>query len=377
MTRTIPLKTVEPEEFPAFNKHVCPPTFGGGPIDPVTANVRLARNLLVNLDLVLPDGKKVPLWILEDPEDPAGGKVFPSKTIRTVQGDIIHARVGGKTNTHTIHWHGIEPTPMNDGVGKNSFEISGNFTYQIATNEAGTYFYHCHKNTTLHFEMGLYGLFIVDPKKRDTPEAAGIQGPPYRTGGPGFAAAFNPPTHVRKYDVEAFWVPDEIDSKWHTLGHNAFMQICDLSNPVAAENFTRDGFLHDFNPDIFLITGKGRHGTGDTATFEEVEINAKVGETILIRVLNAGYTIQEYRIGLPAEVIAMDGHPLGVPPRHQYSHPFKLAAGEPFRLTSAMRTDLLIRASEAGKFPAEIDYIHWITGKKLFTARTFINVGST
>lgn len=374
MTRIIPLRKVEPEEFPEFNKHVCPPTFSGGPIDPVEANIRIARNLLVNLDLILPDGEKVPMWIIEDPEDPEGGKFFPSKTIRTTQGDVIHARVGNKTNTHTIHWHGIEPTTINDGVGKHSFEVSGNFTYQFATSEAGTYFYHCHKNTTLHFEMGLYGLFIVDPKKPDTPEAAGIEGPPYRTGGPGFAAAFNPPTHVRKYDVEAFWVGDEIDSRWHTLGHNAFMQKCDPADPVAAENFTQDGFLHDFNPDIFLITGKGRRARSDTATFEEVEINAKVGDTILIRILDAGYTIQEYRIGLPAEVIAIDGHPLGVPPRHQYSHPFMLAASEPFRLTSARRHDLLIRATEAGKFPAEIDYIHWITEKKLFTARTFINI---
>ncbi len=372
---------MEPAEFPAFNKHVCPPTFGGGPIDPVPANVNVARNLLVNLDLVLPDGEKIPMWIIEDPEDPAGGKVFPSKMIRTTRGDVVHARVGAKTNTHTIHWHGIEPTAMNDGVGKHSFEVAsfevgGNFTYQFATNEAGTYFYHCHKNTVLHFEMGLYGLFIVDPKKPDTPDAAGIEGPPYRTGGPGFAAAFNPPTHVRKYDVEAFWVGDDIDSKWHALGHNAFMQICDPANPIAAENFTQDGFLHDFNPDIFLITGKGRRtrGVGDIADFDEVAINAKVGDTILIRLLNAGYTIQDYRVGLPAEVIAMDGHALGVPPRQQYSHPFMLAANEPFRITAARRYDMLIKASEAGEFPAQMDYMHWITGKKLFTARTSINI---
>lgn len=374
--RTIPLRKIEPSEFPGFNKHVCPPTFGGGPLDPVPANVNVARNLLVNLDLVLPDREKVPMWILEDPDDPVGGQVFPSKAIRTTEGDVVHARVGSKVNTHTIHWHGIEPTPMNDGVGKHSFEISGNFVYQFSTNQAGTYFYHCHKNTTLHFEMGLYGLFIVDPKKPDVPEAAGISGPPYKAGGPGFAAAFNPPTHVRKYDVEAFWVPDEIDSAWHVLGHDAFMQKCVPDNPVAAKNFTQDGFLNNFRPDVFVMTGHGRRakGIGDSATFEKVAIKATVGQTILVRVLNAGYTIQEYTIGMPAEVIAMDGHPLGVPPAHSYSHPFTLATNQPFRLTSAMRHDLLITATQAGRFRARVDFIHWVSGKRLFTAETSIDV---
>lgn len=373
---TIPLPVVTPEARPAFHKHVCPPTFGGGPLDPVPANITIARNLLVNHDLILPGGEKIPMWIIEDPDDPAGGRVFPSALIRTAEGDVVHVRVGSKTNTHTIHWHGIEPTSMNDGVGKHSFEISGNFTYQFATRQAGTYFYHCHKNTVLHFEMGLYGLLIVDPKKPNIPEAAGISGPPYITGGPGFAAAFNPPSNVRKYDVEALWVPDEIDSRWHILGHNASMQDCNPDNPTAPETFTQDGILNNFNPDIFLITGSGRRaqGAGDSATFDEVSVKAKVGQTILIRLSNAGYTVQEYHIGLPVEVIAMDGHPLGMPPRHQYSHPFSRAANEPFRLTSAMRHDLLIKATSPGKFPAEVDFLHWVSGKKLFTAKTFIEV---
>lgn len=374
--RTIPLPSIPPDELAAFHKHVCPPTFEGGPLDPVTPTVRIARNLLVNLDLELPDGSKVPMWIIEDPEDKEGGRVFPSKTIRTVEGDIVHARVGSLTNTHTIHWHGIEPTTMNDGVGKHSFEVSGNFTYQFATNQAGTFFYHCHKNTPLHFEMGLYGLFIVDPKKPDAPEAAGVAGPPYKTGGPGFVAAFNPPTHVRKYDVEAAWAFDEIERRWHDLGHNAFMQDCDPDNPVGAKTFTQNGFLNNFNPDVFVISGKAKRAQrpGDNITFEEVEIKARVGETILIRLLNAGYTLQEYKIGMPVEVIAMDGYPLGVPGVGPYSHPFTRGPNESFRLTSAMRHDLLIRAAEPGRFPVQVDFIHWINGSRLCTAKTFINV---
>ncbi|MBI4331499.1 MAG: multicopper oxidase domain-containing protein [Chloroflexi bacterium] len=371
--RNIPLRTVSPDEFPVLNKHVCPPTFSGDAIDPVNPTRRIARNLLVNIDLELRDGMKIPLWILEDPDDPVGGRVFPSKTIRTVEGEIVHARVGAHTNTHTIHWHGIEPTPMNDGVGKHSFEISGNFVYQFATNQAGTFLYHCHKNTALHFELGLYGAFIVDPKKPDVPEARDVPDPPYPPGGPGFVRAFNPPTHCVKYDVEALWVPDDIDTRWHTLGHDAFMQKCDPGNPLSPANFTRDGILNDFRPDVFVLSGEARRIDDDTP-FEKAAIHCKAGQTILLRFIDATYTVNEIRIGLPLQFIAEDGYPFGVPPRGQYSHPVERAAGEPIRITAAMRGDALIRPTTPGRFPCTIDFFHWITGKRLYRATTFINV---
>jgi FtsP/CotA-like multicopper oxidase with cupredoxin domain len=372
----LPLPDVPEEQFPVFHRHVCPPTFSGGPIDPVTPTRRLERQLLANTEAVFPDGEKLPMWTIEDREDPVNGKTFPSRLIRTVEGDIVHARVHNATNTHTIHWHGIEPSPINDGVGKHSFEVSGNFVYQFATNQAGTFFFHCHKNTTLHFERGLYGLFIVDPKKPATPEAAGIPEPPYPTGGPGFVAALNPPTNVRKYDIEAAWVFDDIDTSWVKLGHNAFMQKCDKDDPIGRnnpDNFTNDGVLNNFRPDVFAVTGHLRRKT-DTTPFNEIAVNARVGDTILIRALNASYSIQEYRIGLPLEVIGMDGHPLGVPPFGSYSQPIKRQANEPFRLTSAMRHDLLITADQPGSFPVEVKFIQWITGEELYTARTSINI---
>ncbi|MBI4295100.1 MAG: multicopper oxidase domain-containing protein [Chloroflexi bacterium] len=373
MLQRIPLRPVGREELPVFHKHVCPPTFGGDAIDPLVPTRRIARNLAVNIDLELRDGTKVPLWILEDPDDPVGGQVFPSKTIRTVEGDIVHARVGANLNTHTIHWHGIEPTSMNDGVGKHSFEISGNFTYQFATNQAGTFLYHCHKNTGLHFEMGLVGAFIVDPRKPDTPEARDVPDPPYPAGGPGYVRTFNPPYHMVHYDVEALWVPDDIDTRWHQLGHNAFMQKCNPDDPAAAENFTQDGFLSDFRPDVFVLSGEARRADDDTP-FEKAAINCKVGQTVLLRFIDATYTVTEIRLGLPAQIIAEDGYPFGVPPRGQYSHPIDLVPGQPVRITAAMRGDMLIRPTEPGSFPCTIDHFHWITGKRLYTGRTFINV---
>ncbi len=371
----IQLPHVPGEQFPVFHKHVCPPTFNGGPVDRVEPTRRIERQLKVRVDADFPDGEKLRRWTIRDRQAEDGRDTFPSKLIRTVEGDIVHARVHNSTETHTIHWHGIEPSPVNDGVGKHSFEVSGNFVYQFATNHPGTYFFHCHKNTTLHFELGLYGLFIVDPRKPSTAEAAGIPDPPYPTGGPGFCSAFNPPTYVRKYDVEALWVVDEIQSNWIDLQHNAFMQKCDPDDPIGKEkpdNFTDDGILHDFRPDVFTISGFLRKKT-DTTPFNEVAANVKVGQTLLLRILNAGYTVQEYRIGLPSEVTSMDGYALGVPPS-SYSRPFSLEADQPFRLTSAMRWEILVTPTQRGQFPVECRIMDWITLRELYVATTFINV---
>lgn len=365
--------SMPPEERPDFFKHVCPPAFGGPNPDPVSPDRVIFRNLLVNIDLSLPDGATVPMWILEDPED--GTRTFPSKVIRVVRDEVVSCHVKCIGNTHTIHWHGIEPSPMNDGVGKHSFEVDGNFDYQLQPREAGTYFYHCHKNTVLHFEMGLYGLFIVDPK---APAGAAVKAP-YADGGPGFAAAFSPATgHVVPYDVEAFWVTDEFDSRWHTLGHNAFMMKCDPDNPVGPGNFTQDGFLNDFRADIFTVTGVLRR-TGDSSPISAAESamvapTLRAGQTLLARVLNAGYTRHVYTFGLDAELIASDGRAYGAPPFQQYSHPESLPAGKPYELTTARRSDFIFRPVSTGVFPVTVEYFHSVSGRKLYTARTNITV---
>ncbi|HEY5975364.1 MAG TPA: multicopper oxidase domain-containing protein [Geobacteraceae bacterium] len=382
-----------PDEKAAFHKFVCPPTNGGiKEVDPLPPTFTFRRNLLVNFDLELPDMGKVPMWIIEDPDAPdappplpqdALRRNFPSATIRIPQGALVHADVLCQGNTHTIHWHGIEPTPMNDGVGHTSFEVGGHFFYQFQPRDAGTYFYHCHKNTVLHFEMGLYGMLLVDPPDPAHPDVPVT----YKTGGPGFAARFNPlaikPTdHAIRYDVEAIWAADSIDSRWHTLGHNAFMQKCDANDPVNPENFSQDGFLNDYRPDIFLMTGIPRR-KGDPTAFTVadnplfgplVAPTVKVGQTLLLRVLNADYIIHRVTLGIDAEVIGADGRAFGVPPFQQYSRPFPLPAGTPFRLTSAMRNDLTVKPTKTGTFPATVEFLDQITGELLYTARTSITV---
>jgi FtsP/CotA-like multicopper oxidase with cupredoxin domain len=89
----------------------------------------------------------------------------PGPTIRCTEGDRvkIHFTNAG-SHPHTIHFHGIHPGNM-DGV----FEIvapGNSFTYEFDAAPFGIHVYHCHTMPVKkHIAKGLYGTFIIDPKK--------------------------------------------------------------------------------------------------------------------------------------------------------------------------------------------------------------------
>ncbi len=381
----IPRGEMHPEDLPKFHKFSCPPNTSGNEVDLIfPPDVTFDLSLIDTFDLDLPDGGQVRMWVIRDRDDDTEeGRNFPSKTLRIPQGALVHATVNASGGPHTIHWHGIEGSPMNDGVGKLSFEVSGSFIYQFQPRDAGTYFYHCHVNTPLHFEMGLYGFMIIDPPDPAEPERMQT----YPTGGPGFAAMFNPDAvartdHAVRYDVEALWALDSIDSEWHSLGHMAFVQDCDDDDPVHPDTFTQDGILNDFRPDIFVWTGIPRRfndlrpfTAADHPLFGPVVApTVGVGQTLLVRVASSDYVMHEITLGIDAEVIAMDGRALGMPPFEQYSRPFALPANTPFLHSSAMRWDLLIRPTAPGEYPATVRFLDPITGRLLYTAQTAITV---
>jgi len=140
-------------------------------------------NLMNARDIKMWDGKEVEFFLIGNPDVPAAAKgTFPAPTIRIPRGVIFHGAVYGYGQSpHTIHWHGIEPTAMNDGVGHNSMEI-GLYTYQFQPNHIGSYFYHCHRSTIQHFEYGLYGFLIVEPPDAYNPsDGKNVGGYPRRT----------------------------------------------------------------------------------------------------------------------------------------------------------------------------------------------------
>jgi FtsP/CotA-like multicopper oxidase with cupredoxin domain len=77
--------------------------------------------------MTFPDGSEHEVWGFEADKR---GRQLPASTLRLTEGQIFHGTVKPGKRVHTIHWHGIEPDPRNDGVGHTSFEVTGHYTYQ-------------------------------------------------------------------------------------------------------------------------------------------------------------------------------------------------------------------------------------------------------
>ena len=356
-------------------------------------------------------GNKLNFFTIINPDIAATANgVYPGTTIRVPSGSIFHCSTSGKgPPPHTIHWHGMEPTPMNDGVGHCSMEI-GQYTYQWQPTFIGTYFYHCHRNTMQHFEFGLFGLLLVEPAdayhatladptipighcrdgKRRTganlqnfPQFPGWIGgdrtdPDPWTGNPALKFGTNPHAMTVPYDVEALWVFDDRDSVWSDLASDARQTFpAHGPHPGYDDNFTnnvKSGFFafNDYNANYWFVTGVpvpcARFGTavidpaGPTPaggglpnglippelnsgiSGTQIAINAFVGQTILVRVLDAAYNNCTYTFPVDVVIIEWDGRPLGVPP-YGFNEAYLVPAGTPIEVSVGRRFGALIRST--------------------------------
>lgn len=323
-------------------------TYPDSPATPgiTTPDVIYNRGIYMNGSITMDDGQTVTVWGFTDDGGGMGGGGmgdgmmggngnFPSPPMRVFEGQIVHTNlsVNGMMWLHTIHHHGIEPAMANDGVGHISWDVDGSYTYQWKPAHPGTYFYHCHTNTVLHAEMGMYGALIVDPL-------------PNPNDPPGTKRAF---TDGPIYDEEVIWAVDEIDSSWHNKSWDA--GTCG-----------GDAGLNLLEPDYFIITGYD--GAQSALTAPGVAATLQVGQTLLIRYICAGYHPQEIRLGgLTANIIASDGRPV---PNQAPVQSFKGISGE--------RYDLILEATDPGEYIIEIDINDWVTGQTWGTARTKITI---
>lgn len=276
------------------------------------------RDLLNGQSIPTWDGlKKLTFFTIADADNPsAKGGTYPGPTLRMPRSVIFNADVSGHgPPPHTIHWHGMEPTPMNDGVGHCSMEL-GHYIYQWQPNFMGFYFLHCHRNTMQHFEYGLYSALLYeapdayfasiassttanngavtvtlnnipighgrDGKRRvacnlDDP----LTGQPKFSQFPGFnrnpvdspdpgpgptdtqiSFPTDPHAMTVPFDVEALIVLDDRDSVWSDMAPNAFATFPKTGLlPGINDEFTLNpgaqGFFafNDFNADYWFVTG--------------------------------------------------------------------------------------------------------------------------
>jgi FtsP/CotA-like multicopper oxidase with cupredoxin domain len=354
--------------------------------DRVTTPNTVQRDLLHGLRLTMFDGTRVEMFVFSDRDNPStqNGN-YPGATIRVPRGVIFHCQTQTSGGPHTIHWHGLEPTPINDGVGHCSMEL-GQYIYQFQPNFIGTYFYHCHRNTVQHFEFGLHGLIIVEPPDRSKRIAANTANFPQFPGFNSNPITSDPLGYTLPYDVEAFWVLQAVDSVWHDIAadHFAFFPAHG-TQPGVNDTFYR-GFFHDYNPDYFFVTGVpvpvAAPGPGTIASNvvippalnsgvagTQVSINAQINQTILVRCLDAAYGKARVTFPVDVVIIAWDGRSLGVPPYAQYNSAYLVKAGTPIKLSVARRFGALIRSAVPVNSFATVEFRKHEGDRLLMTAR--------
>jgi hypothetical protein len=332
---------------------------------------RKPANVSVELDffsreLKFPDGAEHEIWSFENDKS---GRQLPAPLVRVTEGQIFHATIKPSKKVHTVHWHGLEPDPRNDGVGHTSYEVSGHYTYQWRPEvgergnpnrgAAGTYFYHCHVNTPLHVQMGMFGAVIVDPIVDPAKPA-----PPgtrrHSTEGP-------------LYDIatETLIAPYSVDPRWHELNHAAGLS-------------GEDAGLNRFQPRHFYLLGgviPARPGGDRVWAVSAMKANVVAGnkKPTLVRMVNVDYFPTRTRFldaaGKPAriaELIGHDGRPFWNTPSPTGPAVQPSMAGKPL-LTSIIKSgaaekfDYLLRPPAPGKYTIAIDFQHWITGQVLAT----------
>ena len=97
----------------------------------------------------------------------------PGPTLRAREGELLRIRfVNGSSHPHTIHFHGIHTALMDGmpGVGEQRggglIGTGESFNYEFEASPFGFHHYHCHVVPLAeHIAKGLYGAFIVDPKR--------------------------------------------------------------------------------------------------------------------------------------------------------------------------------------------------------------------
>ena len=108
----------------------------------------------------------------------------------------------------------------------------------------------------------------------------------------------------------------------------------------------------------------------------QVSINAKVNQTILVRLLCAAYSKIKVTFPVDVVVIAMDGRALGVPPFGKYNHAYKIPSGTPIAMSTAQRIDVLIKSDRPLDNYAQVEFRDLLSNSYLMNGRIPIEIKS-
>jgi FtsP/CotA-like multicopper oxidase with cupredoxin domain len=239
-----------------------------------------------------PGGAAMPAWSFTDD---GGTPKFPGPVLRVNEGEAVTITV---TNYHTREHNFVikgvttdfTPIPMNDKK-----------VYSFAAPKAGTYLYYDSLNSDINRALGMYGAIIVGPA--DGSAKVWTDGP--------------------AYTFERTWLASDMDkTRWNDVAGIEGI----VTTAVYKANY-------------FLINGKGGF---DAKSDPAIAINGKVGETALVRILNAGQYIQTFHFHANhVQVLSIDGQ--------RQTAPYKLL--DVVTVPPLGTTELLFYLNQPGMYP--------------------------
>lgn len=279
---------------------------GDGGLYPYTAQVRNFTLYVRDNLLKLPDGAQIHVFGYTD--DPRGRAKVPGPALVVTEGDIVNLTlVNDEDPTNTKYNPGGDGYELvMDGFhlsDQGPIKMGQRFTYHFVASQAGTYWYHCKVDAAWHLQMGLYGSFVVqsalDPN----------------------TAYPNTPLFSKQYT----FVLSEMDSDEHQQEYAA------LHNGGPAVDW------NNYQPDYFFINGKAYP---DTMMDPNDSINATLGQTVLVRLINAGSEVHMMHThGFHFLVIGANGRKLDQP---YYKDTILMEPGA--------RYDIILRLDQVGRF---------------------------
>jgi len=213
---------------------------------------------------------------------------IPGPLIRAQEGTTLVVKfLNNLKEASTIHWHGLRIENAMDGVPgvtQDPVKPGASFTYRLKLEEAGTYWYHPHFNSSEQLERGLKGAFIVEEAEK------------------------------QPWSRELVWLVDD----W----------LLQKDGNIYPKFNTGRDLMHD-----------GRWGNVPTVNGHfRPEFGVRPGERVRLRLINGANArvFAPYLEGLAATVIAVDGRPV--------TRTFPL---ERFMLSPGNRVDLDITIPES------------------------------
>ena len=182
----------------------------------------------------------------------------PGPELVATVGDLLQVRLRNRLAVGTtIHWHGIDLPNGQDGVAgitQDAIPPGATAVYSFRVMEPGTYWYHSHADGSVQQDRGLYGALLVLPRQA---------------------------------------LPGGID---RTLVYDEWPLGLEADRPPVQADIAMRSYV--------TTTVNGRTGTA------VAPIVTSPGETVRLRLVNAGYQVHYVQSPVPVTIAALDGHEL-------------------------------------------------------------------